>query len=187
LALALGILRLVRWLLRADDPIPRSQVAGLVVSGLATAAAGLTWPVIASAVTGEPAAYIQTEMAWWVPYLGPGTVLPVMPCLAMAWTWLGPIGVVVVIGAVVMMIRWAFSPSGRSLGLEVVAFVLSYTLYLFAVFLPTQSLPRLVLPLSPLLADSRLLQSPQRQRWAVTISIALQAVAVYLLWTIGNP
>jgi hypothetical protein len=187
LALALGILLTARWMLRAQDPIPRSQVTGLVVSGLLTAGAGLMWPVIADAATGEPAAYVQTEMAWWVPYLGHGEFIPLTPCLVMAWRWLGPVGIAAVLGVVVMVIRWILSKHVRSLGLEVVAFALSYTLYLFVVFLPTQSLPRLLLPLSPLLADGRLSQSRRRQGWSVTVSIALQALAVYLLWTIGNP
>jgi hypothetical protein len=174
-------------MLRAHDPLPRSQVTGLAVAGLSTAAAGLMWPVIADAATGMPGAYVQTEMSWWVPFLGEGPFLPLTPGLVMGWTWLGPFGVVLAVGALVLMFRWLFSRPGRRLGLEVIAFALSYTLYLFAVFLPTQSLIRLVLPLSPLLADSRLSRTSARRRWSLAISIALQALAVYLLWTIGNP
>jgi hypothetical protein len=44
-----------------------------------------------------------------------------------------------------------------------------------------------VLPLSPLLADSRLSKTVRRRSWSLAVSIGLQAVAVYLLWTIGNP
>lgn len=173
-------------MLRAQDPLPRAEVVGLIISGGTTAAAGLMWPIIADAVTGESGAYVRTEMAWWVPYLGHGDFILLAPCLAMGWTWLGAAGVVVVIGVVVMVFRWILSRPVRRLGLEVGAFALSYTLYLFGVFLPTQSLPRLVLPLSPLLADPRLSQSPRRRRWSLMISIGMQAAAVYLLWTIGN-
>jgi hypothetical protein len=185
LALALGILLLARWILHEHDPIPRSQAVGLIVSGFVTACAGLAWPVIADAATGRTGAYVQTEMAWWVPYLGRGESIPLTPGLVMGWTWLGPAGVVLVIGAVVAMFWWILSQ--RPLGLAVVAFAMSYTLYLFGVFLPTQSIARLLLPLSPLLADSRLTGSRRVQVWSLAISLALQALAVYLLWTIGNP
>jgi hypothetical protein len=98
---------------------------------------------------------------------------------------LGPrVWLVVLAGAV---FRWILSAQVRRLGIEVVGFALSYTLYLFAVFLPTQSLARLVLPLTPLLADSRLSASARARRWSLGGSIAVQAVAVYLLWALGNP
>ncbi|QIG39793.1 hypothetical protein G5T42_10110 [Microbacterium sp. 4R-513] len=187
LALALGILLIGRWMLRTEDPLPRSEVVGLVVSGLATATAGLMWPVVADLVTGEPGAYVQTEMAWWVPFLGGGELVPLAPGLVMGWTWLGPLGVLIILGAVAAAFRWIASGPVRALGLEVVGFALSYTLYLFAVFLPTQSLPRLVLPLAPLLADDRLSRTRRRRAWSLAISIALQVVAVFLLWTLANP
>ncbi|WP_345800304.1 hypothetical protein AAIB33_12600 [Microbacterium sp. AZCO] len=187
LALALGILLLGRWMLRGEDPLPRSEVVGLVVSGVATAAAGLMWPVIAATVTGEPGAYVQTEMAWWQPFLGQGPLLPIAPGIAMGWTWLGPLGVVIVLALVGGVLRWIASRPVRALGLEIVGFAVSYTLYLFAVFLPTQSIARLVLPLSPLLADRRLSRTRRRRLWSIAVSLALQAAAVFLLWTLGNP
>ncbi|MCR2764519.1 hypothetical protein NQ152_13490 [Microbacterium sp. zg.B48] len=187
LALALGILLLARWMLRAQDPLPRSQLTGLAVSGAVTAIAGLMWPVVAAVVTGEPGAYVRTEMAWWVPFLGDADLLPLTPGLVMAWTWLGVVGVVLALCALFAVFRWILSAPVRALGLEIVAFALSYVLYLLAVFLPTQSLFRLVLPLSPLLADGRLSQSRRRQWWCVAACLTLQAAAVCLLWTIGNP
>ena len=187
LALGLGILLVARWMHRAQDPISRAQMTGLVVSGLATAGAGVMWPIIADAVTGRTGAYVQTETAWWQAYLGPGDYIPLTPGLLLGWTWLGPVGVLVVVALVIALFRWILSRPVRRLGLEVVAFALSYGLYLFMVFLPTQSLPRLLLPLSPLLADSRISQTRRCRLWSVGISLALQPVAVYLLWTIGNP
>ena len=187
LALGLGILLLARWMRRAEDPLSRSQATGLIVSGLATAASGLLWPIIADVVTGRSGAYVQTETAWWQAYLGPGEYLPLAPGLLLGWTWLGPVGVLLVIALAVALFRWILSRPVCGLGLEIVAFSFSYALYLFAVFLPTQSLPRLLLPLSPLLADSRIAQTRRRRRWSVAVSLALQPVAVLLLWTIGNP
>ena len=187
LALGLGILLLLRWMLRDRDPLTRSEVIGLVVSGGATAICGVMWPVIADAVTGQAGTYVRSEMAWWVPFLGEGSFLPLAPCLVMGWTWLGPLGVALFVLLVGAVFRWILSAQVRRLGIEVVGFALSYTLYLFAVFLPTQSLARLVLPLTPLLADSRLSASARARRWSLGGSFALQAVAVYLLWALGNP
>lgn len=187
LSLALGILLLVRIMRRREDPISRPQMTGLVVSALATAAASFAWPIIADAATGRPGAYIQTEMAWWVPYLGGGRLIPLVPGVLMGWTWLGAAGALTVIVITVALFRWILSAPVRALGLEIVAYVASYVLYLFVVFLPTQSIVRVALPLSPLLADSRLSATRRRRLWTIGISISLQAAAVYFLWTVGNP
>ncbi|MFH8252393.1 hypothetical protein ACH3VR_18650 [Microbacterium sp. B2969] len=187
LALALGILLLGRWMLRAEDPLTRSEAIGLIVSGSATAVAGIMWPIIAGLTTGAPDAYVQTEMAWWVPILGGEEPVPLTPGLVMGWRWLGPLGVAIVLGVIVTAFRWMLSRPVRALGLEIVGFVMSYTLYLFVVFLPTQAIARLLLPLAPLLADDRLSRTRRRRVCAVAACIVLQAGAVILLWTIGNP
>ena len=187
LALGLGILLLGRLLARRRDPISASDIVALVVSGLATAFAGLMWPVIADVVTGVPGAYVQTEMAWWVPFLGEGHRIPFVPGLFMGWTWLGLLGVLIALGLVASVLWWILSRPVRALGLEVVAFLASYTLYLFVVFLPTQSLFRLALPLSPLLADERLSSTRRRRVGSIAVCLVLQAAAVFLLWTLGNP
>jgi hypothetical protein len=110
-----------------------------------------------------------------------------MPGLLLGWVWLGPLGVAIVLGVVAATFRWMLSRRTRGLGLEVIGFAFSYTLYLFIVFLPTQSVPRLVLPLTPLLADGRLSETRRRRVWSLSISLVLQAGAVLLLWVIGNP
>lgn len=187
LALALGILLLGRLLVRADDPLSGKEVTGLLVSGLATATAGLMWPVVADVVTGVPGAYVQTEMAWWVPFLGEGHEFPFLPGVFMGWTWLGPLGVFIIVGLAALAFWWIVSPPIRRMRLEVVGFALSYTLYLFAVFLPTQSLARLVLPLAPLLADDRLSRTRRRRVSSLAVCLVLQVAAVLVLWTLGNP
>lgn len=187
LALTLAIILVGRWMRRAHDPLSRREVGGLVFSGLTTAAAGFAWPVIAAAVTGDPAAYVHTETAWWVPFLHTTDAVPFTPGLLLGWVWLGPLGVAIVLGVVVATFRWILSRRTRGLGLEVVGFAFSYTLYLFIVFLPTQSVPRLILPLTPLLADGRLSDTRRRRVWSLSISLVLQAGAVLLLWVIGNP
>lgn len=187
LALSLGILLLGRLLNRRRDPMPAAEIVALVASGLSIAIAGLMWPVIADAVTGVPGAYVQTEMAWWVPFLGEGHLIPFVPGIVMGWTWLGPLGVLLALALLAAVLWWIVSRPVRRLGLEVVGFALSYALFLFAVFLPTQSLARLLMPLAPLLAEERLSRTHRSRVWSLSISLVLQAVAVLLLWTLGNP
>jgi hypothetical protein len=187
LALALGILLAGRWMLRHTDPLRRREAAGLVVAGLLTAAAGLSWPIIADVVTGESGAYIETEMAWWVPFLGESHRIPFAPGLALGWVWLGAGGVAIVAAVVMAGFAWILSRPVRRMGLEVFAFLASYVLYLFAVLLPTQSLPRLLLPLAPLLADERLCATRRRRTAGVALCIGLQATAVFGLWVFTNP
>jgi hypothetical protein len=134
-----------------------------------------------------PGAYVQTEMAWWVPFLGEGHLIPFVPGIVMGWTWLGPLGVLLALALLAAVLWWIVSRPVRRLGLEVVGFALSYALFLFAVFLPTQSLARLLMPLAPLLAEERLSRTHRSRVWSLSISLVLQAVAVLLLWTLGNP
>jgi hypothetical protein len=187
LALTIAIILVGRWMRRAHDPLSMREIAGLVFSGLVTAAAGLAWPFIAAGVTGDPAAYVHTETAWWVPFLHRTDAVPFTPGLLLGWVWLGPLGVAIVLGVVAATFRWILSRRTRALGVEVIGFAFSYTLYLFIVFLPTQSVARMVLPLTPLLADGRLSETRRRRTWSLSISIVLQAGAVLLLWVIGNP
>jgi hypothetical protein len=78
-------------------------------------------------------------------------------------------------------------PSVRALGTEIVAYAASYALYLFAVFLPQQSLFRLLLPLSPLLGAQGLTHSRRARSIVLWVGIALQPVAIVLLWFLGYP
>ncbi|MFE1645562.1 hypothetical protein [Microbacterium sp. P01] len=187
LALALGILFVVRWIRRADDAFTLREQVGLVVSGLVTAVAGLTWPVIAEHVTGVTDAYLRTETSWWVPFIGTGGFVPFTQWFRLAGTHLGVVGVIIVLVIVTAFVAWLCSAAVRRMGVVVVAFAASYGAYLFAVFLPQQSLFRLVLPLAPLLADERLSSSPRRRQWSLWVAIGLQVVAILLLWTIGWP
>lgn len=187
LALALGILFLFRVVRRDVDSFPARQVVALAASGAITAAAGLAWPVIADIVTGFGDAYVRTETAWWIPYVGRGEFIPLTPWFRFASTYVGIFGVLLVLAAMAIFVWWVSSAPVRRLGVEVVAFAVSYGLYLFAVFLPQQSILRLALPLSPLLADERLTATRRRRMWMLGGCLVLQAAAVLFLWTIGYP
>ncbi|MFG6403464.1 hypothetical protein [Microbacterium sp. P04] len=187
IALALGILFLVRFFRRRVDPFPLSQAGGIIVSGILSATAGLLWPIIAQAVTGTRDAYIRTETGWWLKSVGNDDFIPLTPWFRQAGTHLGIIGIILVIALMVGFGMLLWSRSVRRLGIVIVAFAFSYGLYLFAVFLPQQSTFRLMVPLSPLLGDQRLSSTPRRRGAILVGCIALQALCVWALWTVNHP
>lgn len=187
LALALGIVFVVRWARRRTEPFPTAERIWLCAAGLSIAVAGLSWSWIADVVTRTPHAYILTETAWWTPLVGTGEFLPLTPWFRFAGMYLGVLGILLVVAIMAGFAWWMWSRPVRRLGLVVAAFVVSYGLYLFGVFLPQQSLFRLMLPMSPLLADDRFSSTRRRRIVTVTGAVVLQAAAVLLLWTIGYP
>jgi hypothetical protein len=187
LALALGVVFLVRWARRGVDPFPRAQIWGLLAAGLSIAIAGLSWSWIVEFATGTPHAYVLTETAWWRPFLGPVQFVPLTPWFLFSTTYLGVAGIPIVLALMVLFGMLIWSPGVRRLGLVVAVYVAGYGLYLFGVFLPQQSVFRLLLPISPLLAHERLSASRAWRRATLSASIALQAVAVLVLWTVGYP
>jgi hypothetical protein len=151
-------------------------------------AAALFWPVLIAQLTGDPSGYFDTELGWWRQYLGRVIFVPFTPfylLYGMLWGWFGYALVTVVLAAVVV---WLTRPSTRALGADVWTFTVMYIAYLVAVFLPTQSLIRMLLPLSPLLGHPGLSATPRR-RWTVLLvgALPLQAFAVFWLWVVYPP
>ena len=187
LALALGILFLVRWARHRIDPFPRGQVIGLALAGVSIAAAGLSWALIVELTTDMPHAYVLTETSWWRPFLGPVTFVPMTPWFLFAWNFLGVGGIIIVLVVIALFALLLWSRPLRRLGMVVSAYVASYMLYLIAVFLPQQSLFRLLLPVAPLLGHERLSSSPAWRRATLGVAIGSQVVATLVLWTVGYP
>jgi hypothetical protein len=69
LALALAVTAVVR-LRREGRAFRRRERVSVVVAGLVISAAGLAWPVVADHVTGRSGAYLDTELSWWVGFVG---------------------------------------------------------------------------------------------------------------------
>jgi len=186
LAVALAVHLVVRWV-QERRALPGRDAVAITVSGLVVAAAGLAWPVIATAVTGRPSAYLDTELSWWVGFVGRQHFAPLTPWFTMARTWLGPLGIVLVL-AVLAGAVWFFTRrSVRALGVDVLAFTASYGLYLVAVFLPQQSLPRLLMPTAPLLGSDVFVRTRRRAVTWLIVGVCLQPVAIVLLWFLGYP
>jgi hypothetical protein len=185
LALTLAIHLVVR--LSGRKGFRHGELLAIVVAGLAIAAAGLAWPFIADAVTGHPGAYLSTELSWWTGFVGRQHFAPLTPWFVMAGRYLGIAGVILVLGVIAGYTWWLSRRSLRSLGHEFTAWGASYGLYLVAVFLPQQSLFRMLLPLAPLLGDPVLTQRRATPWVLLSAGIALQGLAVILLWFLGYP
>ncbi|ROS52714.1 mannosyltransferase family protein [Frigoribacterium sp. PhB24] len=167
--------------------MPTREVTTIVVAGLAMAAAGLAWPVVAHVVTGQSDAYLETEMAWWVDYVGRPAFVPLTPWFLLAGRWLGIGGIVLVLAIVASFTFWMTRRSTLRLGHEVVAFVAGFFAYLVAVFLPQQSLFRLLMPLSPVLGTPAISSRPWLRRTMLLGGAALQPVAVVFVFLFTAP
>lgn len=174
------------------EPLPLRESATIVGLGLTTFAAGLAWPAIAWAVTGSATAYTDTELAWRAGYVGRGELVPFLPWFQGADFWLRflgvPPGISALVGAfalvVVLAITAAFllSPWAQRLGTTVRLWVVSYLVYLLAVFFPQSSTWRLLLPASPLLGALAVPRSRVFRIVLLMLGVAGQIVWVHWCW-----
>ena len=172
---------------RTGSPFPASERVAMIVAGAVSAVAGLAWPLVASSVTGFPNAYVATELSWWTGFVGRVAFVPMTPWFIFTWKYASVLGATLVV-AVIGGFVWLLSRrSVRALGVEVVAFAASYGLYLFAVFLPQQSLFRLLMPLAPLAGAPGLTSNRRARMVTLLTGIGLQPVALLLLWYLGYP
>jgi hypothetical protein len=172
---------------RGGEAFGVHERVAMIVAGAVTAVAGLAWPLIAATVTGTPGAYVETELSWWTGFIGRVAFVPLTPWFLFTWRYASVAGALLVV-AVIGGYAWLLSrPSIRALGTEVVAYAASYALYLFAVFLPQQSLFRLLIPLAPLAGAPALTHNRRARTIVLAAGIALQPVALVLLWFVGYP
>ena len=114
---------------------------------------GFAWLIIAAITTGRLDAYLKTELAWRGGYTDNSELEPFTGWFISGAFHLGSgVGELAVLGLVAFA-AWALNThSVRALGLELRFFTASYLVYLFAVFFPQSSTPRLLLPAFGLLA-----------------------------------
>jgi hypothetical protein len=141
---------------------------------------------VAAAATGIPDAYFETEMAWWQDYIGRAAFVPFTPWFHMAQHFLGALGPLLVVAVLLVIVSCLVSGSRRwSTG--TLAYTGSYLAYLVAVFLPQQSIFRMLLPLSPLLGEPALSRTPTRRAVTLGVMVVLQPVGILLLWVVWPP
>jgi hypothetical protein len=185
LAAALGIQGIVR--LARKQPITRHEWLSVGAAIFLITAAALFWPVLIAQVTGDPSGYFDTELGWWRDFIGRVIFVPFTPFFLFYGIIFGWLGVVVVVVTLAAIIFWLTRPSTRRLGVDIWTYSVSYMAYLLAVFLPTQSLLRMLLPLSPLLGHPGLSSSRRRRAITLAVSIASQPIAILLLWVVYPP
>ncbi len=181
---------------RARDPLDARSFASIVAVGLTTALAGVAWPLVAWAVTGSVTAYTDTELVWRRSYIGDQELFPFTPWFQGAEWWLAraglPEGVAWGLGAagVVVLVAgfglFLFSPWARRLGVDLRLWMLSYALYLLAVFFPQSSTFRLLVPLAPGLGALAIPTSRVYRVSLVVLGIAGQIGWLYLAWWVDG-
>ncbi|WP_460720734.1 hypothetical protein [Microbacterium aureliae] len=193
-ALFLALYGVFRWVVRRRDPLPARDIVHIVASGLLAAAVGFSWQVIAGLVTGEPGAYLETELAWRRGWVGAGEeFVPFAGFFQAAAMWfrlwglpeaLGVIALIAVVAAFGATL-WRSSAVRRT-GPEIRLWAASYAVYLLAVFFPQSSIFRLLVPLSPLWGA---LAVPRSRAWRVGV-LALCLVGqwwwIYNMYALGN-
>ncbi|QMU98713.1 hypothetical protein FVO59_10900 [Microbacterium esteraromaticum] len=157
-ALFLGLHGISRWVARHRDPLPPSHVVHIVALGGLATAVGFSWQVIAAVVTGDPGAYLETELSWRRNWLAePGAhFIPFEGFVRGAEFWATQWGMPawagwVILAALVVATGLALLRARpvRRLGADIRLWGASYVLYLLAVFFPQSSTFRLLLPLTP--------------------------------------
>ncbi|MCC4249480.1 hypothetical protein [Microbacterium testaceum] len=194
-ALFLGLYGVHRFLRRRVEPLPLTDVAHVVGVAAVAVVVGFAWQVIAGLVTGDPGAYLATELAWRRNWIGDTSdrFVPVEGWIQAAGFWfthwgLGAVAgyaalVLVVLGAAAALL---FAPQVKRLGIEVRLWSASYLIYLLLVFFPQSSLFRLLVPISPLWG-ALAVPSSRGWRWAVLAAALLgQWWWIYNMYGLGN-
>ena len=195
-ALCLLLHACYRLVTRARDPFPVRQRVAVVVAGLASAAAGLTWPLVAWIGTGSPTAYTDTELAWRAGYVGHVELVPFTSWFQGAEFWLRMLGVpdptalaIGAAGVVVLAVGFGaflFTPWARRLGVDLRFWLASYAVYLLAVFFPQSSTFRLLMPLAPALGALAVPRSRVFRVVLIVLGIAGQVVWMSFAWRIDG-
>lgn len=158
-ALFLGLFGIRRWFSRRREPLGAAEIVHIVALGLLAVLVGFSWQVIAGIVTGDPGAYLATELAWRRNWLGASDAAFIAfdGFVQGAAFWFGSWGLAPVTGYVVLAASvlalaalLLFEPHVRRMGIEVRLWSAAYLVYLLAVFFPQSSIFRLLVPLSPL-------------------------------------
>ena len=159
---------------------PRSNFDRRSIWGLAAVciAAGALWPVAVAVATGDPLAWFKSEAAW----ANTHTVIPGLSWLQFAGGlgWVGLTGLGIFAALVVVVVA---RPASAPWGVEVRAWTLSYSAYMFFATAPVPSVFRFMLLAFPLFWPFPTSSPSARIRvMRVTIFITLAAIGIACQW-----
>lgn len=184
-ALFFGLMFLRKW--QTEKRFALAEFALAIYSGFL----GVLWLLIAALLTGRFDAYLKTELAWRAGYMDSSQLVPFAGWFASGKFHLGEglgEGLVwlLVIGTALTM----FLPSVKALGIELRLWVASYLIYLFAVFFPQSSTPRILFPAFGLLAAFAI-ATERLSKWGkvalITTSVLGQVGWLLVCWKYTAP
>ncbi|WP_281640870.1 hypothetical protein [Aurantimicrobium minutum] len=193
-SLAIALTLVLHWIYRAvlKARFPLKEKVLVAAVALIAALSGVVWLFIAGAVTGMPTAYLETELAWRSAYIGYQELVPFTPWIFAAQWWTTNFGYPEVAGYVLLatlvigFVIFLFTPAMKRLGVDIRFWLISYALYLLAVFFPQSSTFRLLAPLFPALGA---VAAPKSKVYRVTMTvlfIALQWGWLLICWRIDG-
>ena len=193
-SLAIALTLVLHWIYRAVQKarFPLKEKVLVAAVALIAAFSGVVWLFIAGAVTGMPTAYLETELAWRSAYIGYQELVPFTPWIYAAQWWTTNFGYPEVAGYVLLaalvigFVIFLFTPAMKRLGVDIRFWLISYALYLLAVFFPQSSTFRLLAPLFPALGA---VAAPKSKVYRVTMTvlfIALQWGWLLICWRIDG-
>lgn len=192
-ALYLGLHGILRWVRRRSDPLPAREVVHIVALGALATVTGFAWQVFAGIVTGDPGAYLATELAWrrnWG--IGEGAFIPFDGWVQSAQFWFAQWGMpgwwgLIALGILVVAMIWMlFTRQVRRLGVDLRLWGASYLLYLLAVFFPQSSVFRLLMPLTPLAGALAVPRSRLYRVGVLMLCLLGQWVWIHQMYALGN-
>ena len=192
LALAVGLHWIYRFVRRSRSRFPTRERVLVAAVAVVAAVSGVAWMFIAGWVTGIPSAYLDTELAWRSVYIGYQELVPFTPWIHAATWWASFIGWPAVVGYAVLGVLvvgfaiFLFTPAVKKLGADVRFWLVSYALYVLAVFFPQSSTFRLLAPLFPALGAVAAPKSKIYRISMVVIFIALQWGWLLICWRIDG-
>ncbi|WP_367726470.1 hypothetical protein [Microbacterium sp. LMI1-1-1.1] len=193
-ALFLGLYGIHRLWIRRRDPLPVREIVHIVALGALAVIVGFAWQAIAAAVTGDPGAYLATELAWRRNFLGDSSMhfAPVEGWVQAAAFWFERWGLGAVTGYVFLVVLVVgvtlalMLPAVRRLGIEVRLWSASYLVYLLLVFFPQSSVFRLLVPVSPLWGAFAVPRSLWWRLGVLGLALLGQWVWIYNMYAIAN-